>query len=83
MPLHVLASQQAPPRQLPTPLQPTPHEEPLHFTRPHDVMPAQVMVVKSASLATSAAHERAPTQSTMHVSPLHAMGCLHVSGVLQ
>ncbi len=80
--MHVPASQQTPPVQLPAPLHPTPQDAPVQATRAQEVMPPQVIVAKLAAAETSAAQARAPTQSTMQVSPLHPTGCPHVSGLL-
>lgn len=46
-------------------------------------MPLQLTVVNVALLVTSAAHARAPAQSTPHELPVHEMGWVHESGFMQ
>ena len=80
MPVQLPASQQTPRAQLPTPTHVTSHAVPEQATRWHEVMPLQPTVVVFALLETSAAHARAPAQSTAHVLPLHEIGIAHESG---
>lgn len=79
--MHVPASQQTPPRQLPA-SHATLHAVPVQLTRLQVVIPLQVTFVFLDLLETSSAQARAPEHSTAHVFPVQVIDFVHESGFL-